>query len=161
MTIEVDTTDGNPRRSLVIPLTCSPPRLPADTRITRLVDRIQPAGPWQWVYFAMVAVAIGAAPSLSTRAGLALGGAATLAASAWCLANLWRCREAHCLITGFGWALLFVFELTELAIGHSVIRGTESLVFVGILVIAICFEWGWQLRYHSNALTRHSATGRN
>lgn len=153
--------DHSPRGPLTVPLMCSPPRLPADTRMMRLADRIQPRGPWQWVYFAAVAVAIGAAPSLPTRAGLALAAGATLAGSAWCLVNLWRCREAHCVVTGFGWAALFALIVAEAAIGRSVIRGTESLVFVAILVVAICFEWGWQMRYGSNALSRGIAAGRS
>ena len=153
-------TDQVSRRSLTIPLTCSPPRLRADTRLARFADWIQPRGAWQYVYFAAVAIAIGIAPSLPTRAGLLLDAAATFAGSAWCLVNLWRCREAHCLVTGFGWAALFVVEVAELAIGRSVTRGSDGLIFVAILIAAVCFEWGWQLRFGTNALKGTATTDR-
>lgn len=149
--------DQDAGRSLTIPLTCSPPRLPASTRMMRLADRIQPTGNWQWLYFAAVAVAISVAPSLPLRAGLLVDAAAMFAGSGWCLVNLWRCREAHCLVTGVGWAALLVLVVVELAMGRSVIGGTESLAFVAILVVAVAFEWAWQLRYRTNALTKRPA----
>jgi hypothetical protein len=137
-----------------IPMVCSPPRLPANSGAKRLVDRIQPTGAWQWVYFAAVAAAVITAPLLPTRFGLILDAAATFAASAWCLLNLWRCREAHCVVTGIGWAALFILEITELLIGRSVIHGDEGLVFVGVLVVGCAFECGWQARFGTNGLHR-------
>lgn len=145
-------TDPESRRSFVMPLTCTPPRLPADTASEHLVDRILPTGAGQWIYFAAVGALIIIAPLLPTRPGLAVGAAGTLAGSAWCLANLWRCREAHCLITGFGWLALFGLMVVELAAGRSFIRGTESSAFLVILLIGVMFEMLWQARFGTNAL---------
>ena len=77
---------------------------------------------------------------------------ATLAASAWCLVNFWRCREAHCVVTGTGWLLLAGLEAVELTLGSSLTRGSDGLVFVAILVVALCFEWWWQTRHGTNAI---------
>src|SRR5579859_3955261 len=114
------------RHSFVMPLTCAPARLPADTTSKHLVDRLQPTGASQWLFFAVVGALVIAAPLLPTRPGLAVGALASFAGSAWCLANFWRCREAHCIVTGGGWAALFVLQIIELAIGRSLIHGTES-----------------------------------
>ena len=152
------THDDGPRRSFVMPLSCSPPRLPADSTAKHVVDRLQPTGSSQWLFFAAVGALVIAAPFLPTRPGLAVGAVASLAGSAWCLANFWRCREAHCIITGGGWAALFVLQLVELGIGRSVIHGSESSVFLAILVIGLVFECTWQVVFGTNAVSRH-ATG--
>lgn len=148
------TREGGPHRSFVMPLTCSPPRLPADTASKHLVDRLQPTGFSQWLFFAVVGALVLAAPFLPTRPGLAVGALASFAGSAWCLANFWRCREAHCIVTGGGWAVLFALQLVELGIGRSVIHGTESSVFLAILVIGLVFECGWQMAFGTNAVSR-------
>lgn len=147
-----------PRRSLIVPLTCSPPRLPADTASKHLVDLVLPTGAAERVYFVVVAGLVIAAPFLPARPGLAVGALAAFAGSAWCLANFWRCREAHCVVTGAGWGALFALELVELGVGRSLIHGTESSAFVGILVIGLLFECCWQMAFGTNALTR-DATG--
>ena len=145
-------------RSRNIPLVCPPPRLPADTPAKRLAGRLQPTGAGQWIFFAAVAAGISVAPVLPTRAGLALGAVVTFAASAWCLINFWRCREAHCVVNGYGWAALGLLEIVELGLGRSVIKGAEGLAFVGVLVVALVFECGWQARSGTNALTRTAST---
>jgi len=62
-----------------------------------------------------VAVALGlSVPSLL------VGALITLVASTYCLLNFWRCREAHCIVSGTEWGALAVFELT------GVVRGTAS-----------------------------------
>ena len=160
MNSEPACTDSRSRRSLIVPLTCSPPRLPADSASKRLVDLVLPTGVAERVYFAVVAALVIAAPFLPTRPGLAVGALAALAASTWCLANFWRCREAHCIVTGGGWAALFALEMVELGIGRSVLRGAESSAFAAILVIGLVFECGWQVAFGSNVLTRDATATR-
>ena len=152
------TRDDGPRHSFVMPLTCSPPRLPADSASKHVVDRLQPTGSSQWLFFAIVGALVIAAPFLPARPGLAVGAVASFAGSAWCLANFWRCREAHCIVTGGGWAALLALQLVELGIGRSLIHGTESSVFLAILVIGLVFECAWQAAFGTNAVSRH-ATG--
>jgi hypothetical protein len=68
---------------------------------------VLPTGAGQWIFFAAVAAGISAAPHLATRAGcLVLDVVVTFAASGWCLINFWRCREAHCVVSGEAWAAL-------------------------------------------------------
>lgn len=124
----------------------------ACTPSRRLRDRVFPTGAGQWIYFAAVAIGISVAPILAVRPGLLLGAAATFAGSAWCLVNFSRCREAHCVVTGYGWTALGVLELVEFAAGRSVISGDESLAFVAILVVGVIFEICWRIRYGSSAL---------
>jgi hypothetical protein len=137
-----------------MPLFCAPPPMAADTRAKRLADRLLPTGRGQWVFFAVVAIAISAAPTLAREPGLALDLAATVAASVWCLVNFWRCREAHCIVTGTGWAALAVLIAIELAVGRSFVLGSEGLVFLAILIVGVGFEVLWRLRYGTNALVR-------
>lgn len=132
---------------------CSPPRLPEDTQAKRFTDRLLPRGTWLCLYFVSVAVGVFAAPHLPVRAGLALGAIATLAASAYCLLNFWRCREAHCIVSGTGWAALALFEFTELSLGKSLIDRAEGLAFLIVLLVAFGFESLWRARYGSNAVT--------
>jgi hypothetical protein len=135
-----------------LPLVCSPPRLAADTRGKRLADRLLPTGPAQWIFFAAVAAALFAAGALPLRAGLILDLVATLAASGWCLTNFWRCREAHCIVTGAGWLPLAGLDAVEAGLGRSFVFGDEGLIFVAILVVGICFEALWRNRHGTNAL---------
>jgi hypothetical protein len=146
--------DPQPRQSRYIPLVCAPPRLPTNTLGKQLADRALPTGAGRWIFFAAVAVGISVAPHLPTQAGLVLDAMATFAASGWCLINFWRCREAHCVVSGYGWAALGLLEIVELALGRSVIRGDEGQVFVAILVVALVFECVWQSNSGSNALIR-------
>ncbi len=114
-----DVRDGEVRPSR-IPLACSPPRLAADTPAKRLADRVLPKGVGQWIYFALVAVGAGVVPGLlPLRPSLGVALAATVAASWWCLVNFWRCREAHCMVSGIGWAGLAALEIVEVALGRE------------------------------------------
>jgi hypothetical protein len=137
-----------------VPLFCSPPSMAADTRAKRLADRLLPTGGGQWVFFAAVAIAISVAPTLAREPGLAVDLVATIAASAWCLVNFWRCREAHCIVTGTGWAALAVLIAIELVVGRSFVLGSEGLVFLAILLVGVGFEALWRLRHGTNALVR-------
>jgi hypothetical protein len=139
---------------------CSPPHLEADTPAKRVVDRILPSGARRCVFFIAIAAGISAAGQLPTTAGLAAGAATTFLAGGYCLLNFWRCREAHCIISGTGWALLALFEAAELAVGHSLIHRNEGAAFAAILVIAVAFEVFWRTRHGNNVVKitggRHS-----
>jgi len=104
------------------------------------------------VFFAGVAAAVSVARYLPLRPGLALDLVATVAAAAWCLVNFWRCREAHCVVSGVGWTGLAALEFVELALGRSVISGDEGIAFVAILVAALAFEAAWRVRHGTNAV---------
>ena len=65
------------------------------------------------------------------------------------------------MITGAGWGVLCALELDELGIGRSLIHGTESSAFVGILVIGLLFECCWQVAFGTNALTRNATPTRS
>ncbi len=133
---------------------CGPPRPAAHTRGETLADRLLPVGRGQWAFFAVVVGAVALGPNLPRRVGLAVQGAAMLAASWWCVVNLWRCREAHCAVTGPGWAVLGVVALAGAAVGHSVLHGAEAAGFVIVLAAGFCFQWLWHRRRGTTALGR-------
>jgi len=138
----------------------SPARLPADTPGKRLIDRILPAsGAPVTLYYAAVIALLMLAPYLPKRAELAVDGLAALAAAAWCCANFWRCRHAHCGVTGTGWFALATFTFVEVGIGHSVIGGYEQPAFLGILLTGLAFEAYWYLTRGTNAVTRQRRPG--
>lgn len=146
-------TEGEHPPSSGLPaLFCSPPRLTSDTQAKRLADRLLPRGRAQWVFFGLVWFALAMRPNLGVRPGLLLAAAATLAASGWCLVNFWRCREAHCALSAPGWAVLGALQLAEASTGRSLVGGTESLLFIGVLVVAYAFEFVWRARHGTNAL---------
>ena len=142
-----------------LPLLCPPPSLQQDTRV-RLIDKLLFTGVGRCAFFVLVAAGIIVAPLLGLRAGLALDAVTTFAAAAWCVRNFARCREAHCVVTGYGWTALAVVEVAELVLGRSLLMGDEGLVFVAILVVGIVFEVVWRLRHGTNALITPDATRR-
>jgi hypothetical protein len=148
-TTDVDTAACGPR------VLCgwSPPALPADSGLKWWADRVLPrTGVPAMAYFAAVIVLLVIAPQLPLRWELAIDAFAALAAGSWCGLNFWRCRHAHCLVTGVGWLVLSGFAFVEAGLGHSVIQGNEQLVFLGVLVLALVFEGVWYLARGSNAL---------
>lgn len=131
----------------------SPPDLPADTTAKRRVDRYLPrTGLGPVLYFAAVAALVNVAHLLGTRLDLSTLTVAGVAGGGWCTLNFWRCRHAHCLITGVGWLALAVFTAVEAGIGHSLIDGDEPLVFVAVLAAGLLFECGWAAACGSNAV---------
>jgi hypothetical protein len=136
----------------------SPPPLPADTVVKRRADRIVAGAVPALGMIAIVVGLLNVAPLLPLRAGLAVEGLAALAAGGWCSLNFWRCRHAHCLVTGPGWLALSVFAFTEAGIGRSLIAGDEQLVFLGVLAAALCFEGAWYLARRTNAVTASGQT---
>jgi hypothetical protein len=92
------------------------------------------------------------APNLPRRAELAVDALAALTAGGWCALNFWRCRHAHCLVTGAGWLGLAAFAFVEAGLGRSLIRGDEQLLFLVILAAAVLFEIGWYAMRRTNAI---------
>ena len=132
----------------------SPPSLPADTPLKRRVDRILPrTGLACLLYYAGVIGLLNLAPVLATRGQLAVDGLAALAAGAWCGVNFWRCRHAHCALSGAGWLGLALLAFAETAAGRSWIGGDEQVVFLAVLVVALAFEGIWAAVRGTNALT--------
>lgn len=131
----------------------SPPSLPADTNMKRRVDRIRLGNAAAVGILVVVVGLLNVAAHLSVPPSLVLDGLAGLAAGGWCSLNYWRCRHAHCLITGPGWLAFGAFAFVEAGLGHSVIDGYEQPVFMGILALAVVFELSWYLGRRTNAIT--------
>lgn len=122
-------------------LVCTPPVLPADTRAKRLADRVLPRRGWPVVaYFAVVVVLLSVAGNLEARPGLVVTGLSCLGGGSWCVVNFWRCRQAHCMITGVGWSALGVLALAGAWLGHSLLDGADRPAFLAVLVAGIIFE---------------------
>jgi hypothetical protein len=68
-------------------------------------------------FFGAVVVLLNVGQLLPRRADLATVGLAVLLAGSWCALNFWRCRQAHCALTGAGWLALAVFTFAEAAAG--------------------------------------------
>jgi hypothetical protein len=133
----------------------SPPSLPADTQLKRLVDRFLPRAGMPVVVFFAVAIGTLSLASLVSNpaAELVLEGSTALAAGGWCALNFWRCRHAHCLVTGVGWLGLSLLAFMEAGLGRNVIGGYERGPFVVVLVIGCVFEAAWQITHGTNAMT--------
>lgn len=74
-------------------------------------------------------------------------------AGGWCLLNLARSREAHCLVTGIGWTGLAFLSLAA-ALGGIDAVSAAWLAFVAVLGLGICFEVMWAARAGSTAFRR-------
>jgi hypothetical protein len=129
-----------------------PAALPATTSRQRLLDRVLFRGTPAVLYFLAVAGLLALGGHLSGRAGLALDGVASLAAGSWCALNFWRCRQAHCVVSGAGWWGLGVVAAIGAVRGRSLIAGHEQPVFLAILLVALAFECGWRLARGTNAI---------
>lgn len=68
--------------------------------------------------------------------------------------NFWRCRHAHCLVSGPGWLALGTLGIAGSLVGHSVIGGFEQLAFLGVLVVALAFEAAWRSAQGTGAVRR-------
>jgi hypothetical protein len=132
----------------------SPAPSAADTALKERVDRVLAGNAPAIVMLVVVVGFLNLAPHLPTRGQLATVGLAGLVGGAWCGLNFWRCRHAHCVVTGVGWLALGAFAFAEAGFGHSVIGGYEQPVFLGVLALALVFEGAWYLAYHSHAIRR-------
>lgn len=156
----VDQQTVEPARTTASAATCgralcgwSPASLPADTSLKRAADIVRVGNVAAIGVLVVVIGLLNLAPHLSLRPSLVVEGLAALVAGGWCSVNFWRCRHAHCLITGPGWLALSVFAFVEAGVGHSVIGGNEQVVFLAVLGVALAFEAVWYLRRHTNAVT--------
>lgn len=130
----------------------SPASLPADTPFKRRVDHIRIGNGATVAVLVVVVGLLNLAPHLPTRPSLAVFGLAALVGGGWCSLNFWRCRHAHCLITGPGWLALSIFASVEAGLGHSLIAGYEQPGFMGVLAVALAFEGIWFLSRHTKAV---------
>jgi len=133
----------------------SPPSLPANSAVKRRVDRIRLGNLATAGIVAVVVGLLNLSAHLPAPSALVVVGLAGLAAGGWCSLNFWRCRHAHCLITGPGWMAFGVFALAEAILGHSLIAGYEQAAFMAILAVAVLFETSWYLGHHTNAIASH------
>jgi hypothetical protein len=132
----------------------SPSALPADTTLKRRVDRILPQSGLPLItFFVVVAGLLNIGLVLPTRLDLASIGIASLLAGSWCSLNFWRCRHAHCVITGTGWLALAAFSFIEAGLGRTLIHGDEGLVFLAVLAAGLLFEGAWYVVRGTNAVT--------
>jgi hypothetical protein len=136
----------------------SPPALPADTALKRRVDALMPrTGLPLVIFYAAVIVLLNIGLVLPRRLDLVAVGVASLAAGAWCAMNFWRCRHAHCLITGPGWLALAGVAFVEAGLGRSLIHGDEGLLFLGVLAAGLVWECGWYVAYGTRAIAPRSS----
>lgn len=134
----------------------SPPSRVADSDLKRRVDLIRLGNAAAIGVLVLVIGLLNLAAHLSVRPALFVYGLTGLAAGGWCLLNFWRCRHAHCLITGPGWLAFAAFALIEATLGRSVIDGNEEGLFFGILGVALLYEIAWYALYRTNAISFHS-----
>ena len=130
----------------------SPPSRLADTTLKHRVDRLLVGSPALGVLLVVIAL-LSLAPHVPMRASLGVDGLAALVAGGWCSLNFWRCRHAHCLVTGAGWLVLALFAIVETGIGRSVIHGGEQIIFLAVLAAGLLFEGGWYLTQRTNAVS--------
>jgi hypothetical protein len=133
----------------------SPPDLPADSALKRAVDRALPrSGLGFTLYWLLVfALEYSLAPHLAVRGRLGVEGGAALLAGAWCGLNFWRCRHAHCAVSGTGWLALGALGFAAAGIGRSLLGGYDQLVFIAVLAIALACEGLWYHARGTNAVT--------
>ncbi len=135
----------------------SPPPLPADTALKRRVDRVLPrSGLRLVVFYAAVVALLNVGLVLPKRLDLAAVGVASLAAGGWCAVSFWRCRHAHCVVTGVGWLALAGFAFVEAGLGRSLIHGDEGLVFLAVLAAGLAVEGAWYAVRGTNAIPPRS-----
>jgi len=135
----------------------SPPPLPADTALKRRIDAVLPrSGLRLVVFFAVVVALLNVGPILPKWLDLVAVGVASLAAGGWCAVNFWRCRHAHCVVTGAGWLALAGFAFVEAGLGRSLIHGDEGLVFLGVLGAGLLVEGAWYAVRGTNAISPRS-----
>jgi hypothetical protein len=117
---------------------------------------VLPRGGAACAFFVAVAVLMGLASRLPLRADLTVAGIAIGAAGAWCSVNFWRCRHAHCVVTGADWLMLAGIDLAGAVLGLNPLGGFGGVAFLAVLATGVLFELGWSLRTGSHAITPRS-----
>lgn len=132
------------------------PLLPADTLAKRMADRLLLRGllPRQ-TYVALTAFAVAGtvlASLLPTRPGLVGYAGTAFVVGVYCSLNVWRCRAAHCLVTGPGYLLYGALASVEAGLGRSLVGGYEGPIFLALFAVAVLFEAGWRIRRGTSVL---------
>lgn len=131
-----------------------PPSLPVTSRRHRLADRfrsrVDSIGT-TGVLAVVFVVALGAS-LLPGHISVWIGTTVYLAVGLYCSVNFWRCREAHCIITGIGFTLLGLALLVEALGIHTVIGEYNGPIALGVLALAMAFEAVWRARHGTKAV---------
>ena len=101
--------------------------------------------------FPVVAAVVVGSFRLGIPGGLWLAAAFFLVFGGYCLANFARCRETHCVVTGWGWLALAVIGAWA-AIGDRASLGVLWDAFAGIAVVGFAFEGAWATLRGTHAL---------
>jgi hypothetical protein len=140
-----------------------PPRLPGASRWHRSADRFL-SGVQSICKMGLLAVVLGAffvASLLPDRIGVWIAVVLYLAVGLYCSVNFWRCREAHCVITGAGFTLLGLGLLAEALGVHTPIGEYNGQILLGVLVVALAFEAVVRARNGTNAVGGSRTRGRD
>lgn len=133
---------------------CDLPTPPPTTVGQRLADRYRDlAGPvFRMPIGVLVAIGVAVAAGwLPVRAGMALDALFLLAIGVYCAANFWRCREAHCVITGTGWTAAGLAAMLA-AVGGYAWNDALWIWFLIVWVVGLTFEFAVRRRTGSNVL---------
>lgn len=133
--------------------TCAPEASPARNGFERMLDAYigMTAPILRGCYSVLFAGAVFVASLLlGAPASLSLCAVYFLAFAAYCLANFARCREAHCVVTGSGWALVGAASLVGALLGRPSL-GEVWIAFVAVAVLGHGFEGAWRAARGTNA----------
>jgi hypothetical protein len=83
--------------------------------------------------------------------GLYIAGLYFAAYSAYCIANFARCREAHCVITGFGWGVLAIVALVAAVMQLPWLNPIWN-AFLIVFVVGHGLELIWAAVRHTHVL---------
>lgn len=93
----------------------------------------------------LVVVVFLGAGALGGRPGLAVAGTYLLFLGSYCVLNLWRCRETHCVVTGPGWTLVGLLAVAAALTPSGVLSwytvGAASLATFVVFVAGYGLEW--------------------
>ncbi len=125
--------------------TCAPAAAPPRNDLERALDTYTNlTAPFLrgCCFLPVVAAVVVGSLRLGVPDGLWLAAAYFLAFGGYCLANFARCREAHCVVTGWGWLALGVIAVWS-AIGDRADLGILWDAFAVIAVVGFAFEAVW------------------
>ena len=137
----------------------SPPSFSADTAFKRRVDVLRIGSVAAIGIVVVVVGLLNLAAHLPIPPALGVYALAGFVAGGWCSLNFWRCRHAHCLVTGPGWLAFGLFALVEAALGRSLIGRYEEPVFLGILGMGMVLEVIWYGANRTNAIAWQPTSG--
>ncbi len=134
--------------------TCVPPAAPPRNALERALDTYTnltaPILRGCCLFPVLAAVVVGSS-RLGTPGGLWLAAAYFLVFGGYCVANFARCREAHCVVTGWGWLALGMAGVWS-AVGNRAILGILWDAFAVIAIVGFAFEAAWTALRGTHAL---------